>query len=73
MPQNSSSTSKKTKSSKRSYSGEDNVSTKTRRGSPAPQLPNTSNRGDNSARTYDDPYNLDQDLLGFGAQFDDKK
>ncbi|KAI1207806.1 uncharacterized protein F4807DRAFT_462250 [Annulohypoxylon truncatum] len=54
-------------------SGSDNDSTKTRRGSPVPQPPDVSGHNDSSAGTHKDKDNMDLDLLGFGAQFDDKK
>lgn len=50
-----------------------NDSTRTNRGSPVPDLPDPSESNDAPADTQSDHTNLDQDLLGFGAQFDDKK
>ncbi|KAI1646936.1 hypothetical protein F4815DRAFT_447836 [Daldinia loculata] len=54
-------------------SGMTNDSTRTNRGSPVPDLPDPSESNDAPADTQSDHTNLDQDLLGFGAQFDDKK
>ncbi|KAI1659366.1 hypothetical protein F4813DRAFT_387478 [Daldinia decipiens] len=50
-----------------------NDSTRTDRGSPVPDLPDVSESNDSPSDTQSDSTNLDQDLLGFGAQFDDKK
>ncbi|OTB00809.1 hypothetical protein M426DRAFT_15164 [Hypoxylon sp. CI-4A] len=46
-----------------------NDSTKTERGSPVPDLPDAS---DNSNESHGHNYNPDQDLIGFGSQFDTK-
>ncbi|KAI0848812.1 hypothetical protein F5Y00DRAFT_262283 [Daldinia vernicosa] len=54
-------------------SGMTNDSTKTNRDSPVPDLPDTSEPNDAPADTQNDHTNIDQDLLGVGAQFDDKK
>ncbi|KAI0106362.1 hypothetical protein F4776DRAFT_668465 [Hypoxylon sp. NC0597] len=69
MPHDSS-TGGKTKS--HGKSGKSNDSTKTDRGSPVPQPPDVSNPSGGSAKTHVDDYNPDQDLLGFGSQFDGK-
>ncbi|KAI2471122.1 hypothetical protein F4781DRAFT_429698 [Annulohypoxylon bovei var. microspora] len=74
MPDNSYPKDQNTKSSRRrNRSSKDNDSTKTHRGSPVPQPPDVSSHTGGSATTHNDKYNLDVDLLGFGAQFDDKK
>ncbi|KAI0121968.1 hypothetical protein F4814DRAFT_445920 [Daldinia grandis] len=54
-------------------SGTTNDSTRTNRGSPVPDLPDVSEPNDAPTDTQNDHTNMDQDLLGFGAQFDDKK
>ncbi|KAI1469400.1 uncharacterized protein F4812DRAFT_457938 [Daldinia caldariorum] len=50
-----------------------NDSTRTERGSPVPDLPDVPEPNDAPADTQGYQSNIDQDLLGFGAQFDDKK
>ncbi|KAI1371946.1 hypothetical protein F4677DRAFT_449948 [Hypoxylon crocopeplum] len=73
MPHNSSTSGQKTKSKRRSKSGKDRDSTKTHRGSPVPHPPDESDPSRSSARTHNGHDNIDQDLLGFGAQFDKNK
>ncbi|KAI0382561.1 hypothetical protein F5Y04DRAFT_279849 [Hypomontagnella monticulosa] len=49
-------------------------SMKTRRGSPVPQPPDVPDpSGSSSSTTHVDDYNPDQDLIGFGSQFDGSK
>ncbi|KAI1412723.1 hypothetical protein F5Y13DRAFT_189924 [Hypoxylon sp. FL1857] len=73
MPHDSSTAGQKAKSSRRrSKSDKTNDSTKTHRGSPVPQPPDVSDTSGSSTGTHIDHYNPDQDLLGFGAQFDTK-
>ncbi|OTB13839.1 hypothetical protein K445DRAFT_24334 [Daldinia sp. EC12] len=70
MSHNLSSTDQETTSYKYEVTAD---STRTERGSPAPDLPDASDSDDASANTQNDESNVDQDLLGFGAQFDDTK
>ncbi|KAI1442339.1 hypothetical protein F5Y02DRAFT_421165 [Annulohypoxylon stygium] len=60
-------------SRKRDEEAKDDDSTKTRRGSPAPPPSNDTDQGHNSAGNRKDKTDTDHDLLGFGAQFNDKK
>ncbi|KAI0880458.1 uncharacterized protein GGS22DRAFT_193229 [Annulohypoxylon maeteangense] len=74
MPHEPSTAGHKSKSSRRrNRASKDNDSTKTHRGSPAPQPPDVSDHNDAASRVDSDKYNPDFYLLGFGAQFDDKK
>ncbi|KAK6953350.1 hypothetical protein Daesc_005653 [Daldinia eschscholtzii] len=70
MPHNSSSTDQEATSSKSEVT---NDSTRTERGSPVPDIPDVSEYKETSADIHNHESNIDQDLLGFGAQFDDKK
>ncbi|KAI1808642.1 hypothetical protein F4811DRAFT_500158 [Daldinia bambusicola] len=70
MPQNLSSADRETPSHTYEVT---NDSTRTERGSPVPDLPDISESNDAPTDTQGHQSSIDQDLLGFGAQFDDKK
>ncbi|KAI8958447.1 hypothetical protein F5Y11DRAFT_351521 [Daldinia sp. FL1419] len=71
MSHTPSSSSKETTSHDESITAND--SSRTERGSPVPDLPDTSESSDTSADAQTDASSISQDLLGFGAQFDDQK
>ncbi|KAI1086097.1 hypothetical protein F5B19DRAFT_498674 [Rostrohypoxylon terebratum] len=74
MPPHSYSTTQEANSSrKRDEAAEDNDSTKTRRGSPTPPPSDDFDQGHSSVKDRKDKTDIDNDLLGFGAQFNDKK
>ncbi|KAI0836848.1 hypothetical protein F5Y06DRAFT_298081 [Hypoxylon sp. FL0890] len=72
MPNDSSTSSQKNESQRHRKSDKSNDSTKAYRGSPVPQPPDVSDPSGSSTETHIDHYDRDQDLFGFGAQFDGK-
>ncbi|XXH01229.1 hypothetical protein Hte_007583 [Hypoxylon texense] len=73
MPQEPSTSSRKTKSQRRNRPVKDHDSTKTYRGSPAPQSPDMSDPNGSSTGAYLDQDNTCQYLFGIGSQFDESK
>ncbi|KAI1771536.1 hypothetical protein F4818DRAFT_206563 [Hypoxylon cercidicola] len=73
MPQDTSTSGRKTKSRRRNKPTKDHDSTKTHRGSPVPQSPDISDPNGSSTGAYVGQDGADQYLLGFGAQFDNSK
>ncbi|KAI6080991.1 hypothetical protein F4821DRAFT_250270 [Hypoxylon rubiginosum] len=73
MPQNPSTSGRKTKSRRRNKPTKNHDSKKAHHGSPTPQSQGTSDPNGGSTGAYDDQHNTDQYLLGMGAQFNDSK